>query len=337
MLTRLTRQPLRRAVALSLVATALAISACGGDDQPAKKGDGPAPSSSAPPEPVHHPFTGALIEKVPTHGALVVKVDNTDAARTQQGLDQADLVVEELVEGGLTRLAAIFYDTLPPKVGPVRSMRTSDIAIVKPTGGVLAASGAARKPTAAIKAAGIPTIEPGQPGFSRDSSRNAPYNLFLDARTVEKQLADREVPGPYLSWAKPDAAAPQGRPATKATVRFSSFHTTSWTFRGKRWARQEELAGSKAFKVTNLLVLSVRLRDAGYRDVAGNPVPETVLRGTGQAWLFRDGQVVAAKWTKGRPEQPISLTTAAGAPLPVPVGNTWIELVPTTGTVTPGR
>lgn len=74
-------------------------------------------------------------------------------------------------------------------------------------------------------------------------------------------------------------------------------------------------------------------RDAGYRDPAGNPVPETVLAGSGAATLFAGGRAVDARWSKAAPAQPFELTDASGAPLGVPPGRTWIELVPQGGSV----
>src|SRR5690348_9771369 len=67
--------------------------------------------------------------------AITVKINNTDA-RPQAGIDQADVVYEEVVEGGITRLAAIFNSHAPDKVGPVRSVRRTDQSIVWPVGGV---------------------------------------------------------------------------------------------------------------------------------------------------------------------------------------------------------
>ncbi|MGH8970613.1 MAG: DUF3048 domain-containing protein [Actinomycetes bacterium] len=323
---------LRRSV-VSVAAAALALTACGGSDESPKAAD-KAPDSSSPPEPVRQPFTGEMVDVVPKGGSLTVKIDNTDAAQPQAGLAGADLVFEELVEGGITRLAAVFYGTKPEQVGPVRSMRTSDIGIVAPTRGMLAASGAASRPARAIKAADIPTATPGKAGFSRDGQRRAPYNLMLKPSELQGRLEKLPPPPDYFVWAEPDATAPTGKPAKKVSVKFSPFHTTDWTFRaGAGWTRQQELAGKRPFPVTNLLALSVKVRDAGYRDVAGNPVPETVLEGSGKAWLFREGKVVTARWSKQEPAAQLELTGADGAPLPLPVGRTWVELVPTTGGV----
>jgi hypothetical protein len=79
-----------------------------------------------------------------------------------------------------------------------------------------------------------------------------------------------------------------------------------------------------------VLVLRVKVGDAGYRDPAGNPVPETHLSGQGQALIFHDGRLVRGQWTKSSLDAPLQLSTTAGE-LTVPAGHTWIELVPQTG------
>ena len=100
------------------------------------------------------PLTGEPVKgKTPNHPVLVTKIDNTRSSSPQVGLEKADLVTEELVEGGMTRLAVFFYRHLPKVAGPVRSMRASDIGIVKPAHGVIVASGGAG-----------PTIAPDEAG-----------------------------------------------------------------------------------------------------------------------------------------------------------------------------
>ena len=65
---------------------------------------------------------------------LAVKIDNSSSSAPQVGLGDAGMVVEELVEGGMTRLAVFYYNDVPSEVGPVRSMRATDIGIVSPLG-----------------------------------------------------------------------------------------------------------------------------------------------------------------------------------------------------------
>src|SRR5262245_5087536 len=127
------------------------------------------------------PLTGLQSpDGLPTHPVIVVKIDNTSSAQPQVGLSDAELMVEELVEGGSTRLAAFFWTQTPDQVGPVRSMRSTDIGIVKPAEGVIVASGGAPPAIKDIKDAGIQTFVEGAPGFSRDSGRTAPYNLMMN-------------------------------------------------------------------------------------------------------------------------------------------------------------
>jgi hypothetical protein len=329
----------RTATALTLAAVLGGglLTACSGDEEPAPAPEAAGSPSSSPPEPVPAPFSGRLVPELPDRGALVVKIDNTGAAQPQLGLGKADLVVEELVEGGLTRLAAFYHSRLPRTVGPVRSIRASDIGIVAPTDGVLVASGAAGRVTRAVAAQNIRTVTGGR-ALSRDGSRSAPYNLMLSPVRLGKPLEGREPPRPYLDWADPDAPAPKGRPAKAVTVRFSPFHTTDWTFAGGTYRRGEELAAQgSVFRPTTLLVLRVRTQDAGYKDPAGNPVPETVLVDGGDALLLHGGTVTRGRWDKKAVDRTITLTDRAGKPLEVPVGRTWLELVPVDGEVTTSR
>jgi hypothetical protein len=317
------------------VVLAIALStACGGGEGP-QPAPSPTVSDTPTPEPVL-PLTGLpATGGVPDRPALVVKVDNTAQSRPQLGLSSADLVVEELVEGGLTRLAVMYHSTLPAIVAPVRSVRTTDVGIVAPTGGALVASGGARRVLQAIGAAGITVLTSSEAGLSRDPSRRAPYDVALDPTAAVAAATGLPAPAvPYLPWALGDAPPPVGTPATSAAVTFSGGHTTHWQLVDGAWHRVDDLAADgDQFRAANLLVLRVTTRDAGYRDPAGNPVPETVIEGSGQALLLAGGQVVRGSWSKASAAAPFRLADASGADLGVPPGRTWIELVPEAGSV----
>ena len=331
----------------ALLTASLALSACSGD------GDGPAPEaapSSAPTQQVSKgaevtpetwPLTGLPVKggrsAASRFPVMVLKMDNTSSSAPQRGLGSADLVVEELVEGGLTRLAAFFYSDIPGTVGPVRSMRASDIGIVKPVDAAVVTSGAAPITIRRIQQAGIRFFGEGAKGFFRDSSRSAPYNLMTDlaeTATLVKRAATR--PDDYLPWG--DAAdLPKGKPGRDLQARFSYRHTTTWTFENGRYRNVNTYAAADdQFLADSVLVLRVRVGDAGYKDPAGNPVPETFLEGRGQALLLHGGRAISGTWTKAGLNAPIELRNRFGT-LRVPAGNTWIELVPeATGSVTVG-
>jgi hypothetical protein len=270
-----------------------------------------------------------------THPVLVTKIDNTNSSSPQLGLSKADMVVEELVEGGLTRLAAFFYSDLPSEVGPVRSMRASDIGIVSPVDASVVTSGAAARTIARIKGAGIQFFPEGSAGLARDTSRSAPYNVFADLTTVAKTAkVDATRPADYLPWGS-EEDFPGGQKATKIAASFGGGHTTNWTYDGKGYVNENTYAAEgDHFPADTVLVLKVQVGDAGYLDPAGNPVPETKLEGQGQALVFHGGKLVRGTWSKSGLNSPISLSTKAGE-LEVPAGHTWIELVPAaTGNVT---
>jgi hypothetical protein len=243
------------------------------------------------------------------------------------------MVVEELVEGGMTRLAAFYYSEVPSVVGPVRSMRASDIGIV-PTGAHVITSGAAAVTLARINKAGIPFVTEGAKGVYRENSRSAPYNLFSHPDVIAKGIKGGEAPEPYLDFGT-EEEFPGGKKARSLVASFGG-HTTSWAFQGGTYVNTNSYAADgDEFPATSILVMRVEIGDAGYRDPAGYPVPETKFEGTGPAQLFHDGKVVQGTWTKDGLTGAIKLETKKGDELTVPAGRTWIELVPQgTGNVT---
>jgi hypothetical protein len=243
---------------------------------------------------------------------MVVKIDNTSSSSPQIGLSKADLITEELVEGGATRLAVFYYSRVPKTVGPVRSFRASDIGIVKPADAVLVASGGAPPTVRRVSAAGIKTFTEGATGYYRDSGRSAPYNLFMTLPKLASTLKAKQPPADYLPWG-PAEELPKGAKATRIDAQFSGGHTTSWKYAHGTYTNLNSYAADgDHFKPDSVLVLRVRLGDAGYRDPAGNPVPETKFTGSGDAMLFHDGRVVRGAWHKKNLGSSLRLTPKGG-------------------------
>jgi hypothetical protein len=319
---------LRRAGIVGAAAS-LVLAACGGDDEAASSEENSRDGGTLTQV---SPLTGLEApEGLPKHPVIVVKIDNTSSAEPQVGLGESDLVVEELVEGGSTRLAAFFWTQTPDQVGPVRSMRSTDVGIVSPAQGVLVASGGAPPAIKDIKAADIETFTEGASGFSRDTGRVAPYNLMMNLEGLAGALDDVEAPGPYLPFGAGQFAG--AKPADRIDVEFSGNHTTTWRFeKGTGWVREDSLAEpGDDFVPDNVLTVEVQVGDAGYRDPAGNPVPESKFFGTGSAVLFHEGKALPCEWSKNGPDGALELTTKNGKPVTVPAGHTWIELVPMKG------
>lgn len=318
-------------VALAAAAT-LALAGCSGDTEtPAEEGPEAQGTAEGMTLSGRWPLTGLPASgAAPEHPVMVVKIDNSSNSSPQVGLKESDLVVEELVEGGTTRLAVFYYSQLPERVGPVRSMRATDIGIVQPADAVLVASGGAPPTVRRVDAAGITTFTEGATGYVRDSGRTAPYNLMMDLPRLADSLKQPEPPEDYLPWGSADDL-PKGQPARSIAAQFSGGYTTNWRFKGGAYENLNSFAAAgDRFRPETVLVLRVAVGDAGYRDPAGNPVPETRFTGKGDAMLFHGGRLVRGTWSKAGLDAPLQLSTKAGE-LSVPPGKVWIELVPKNG------
>jgi hypothetical protein len=344
----------RALVALAVGGTALSLAACNHAPAAAPTATTPPavtqhttinPSKAAPPTPAvppTWPLTGVAASEAPSRPALTVKIENSVDARPQTGLEQADMVWEEVVEGGITRFAAVFESQVPSEVGPVRSVRPMDPVIAGPTKGLIAFSGGQAGFVAKVRASPLQLFsqDSGSPGFYRKSGvAPAPHNLY-GTPSVWWAHADsgHSAPPPRqfeFARSADQATALTGAPATTIAVTMSGGEHPNWSWDAASgtWQRSE---GSKPavsrsgqrLQFTNVVTLGVRLVDTGTKDPAGNPVPETVLAGSGSGTVSSGGHTIPVTWSKGSDSEPVVLTTADGKPVLLAPGTTWVELVP---------
>lgn len=307
------------------------MAACGGAKKPAASPT-PSPSSShAAPAVAVSPLTGVPSNSQQT--ILAVKIPNTPEARPQAGLGHADMVVEELVEGGMTRLAAYFQSDLPGRVGPVRSGRDSDIGMAQPLRAVIVASGSEPGVAQNIRNHGVRYVEESE-GYSRDHSRIAPYNLFVNLGFLGQKFATTPPTPPLLPFAPPNTTANASgtASATSLSVRYGADRTSTFAFtNGKYVPTNGFAADGDGFAADTIVVIRVHELDAGYKDPAGNFVPEAQTSGSGQLFVLHNGMAVAGGWTKASTGDPYKFVTAQGAPMTIPAGRVWIELAPDDG------
>ena len=252
-------------------------------------------------------------------GVIVAKVNNTPAGGTQVGINRADVVVEQLVEGGLTRLAVMYQSQLPARVGPVRSGRSTDKGLVLPTRGWLVDSGASWFEQRDLNRHGVRTSHAHE---FRVSGRAAPYNLML---APHRPRNHGKLP-PYFNFT--DRPNGNSKPASKAVLHFGTAVTTTFTRAGRTWRRSPDLATPK-FRPSSVLVLRVRQHwiidpttGRPYHDAAMTPVPEQDLTGRGPATLLWHGRAYRGTWRHDRLGAPWHISTG------VPIGRTAVELVP---------
>jgi hypothetical protein len=282
-------------------------------------------------------LTGETIEAGSlSRPALSGKIDNHPSARPQVGLDEADIVFEELVEGGLTRYVAIWHSSLPAEIGPVRSVRPMDPEIVSPFGGVFAYSGGQVRFIQMMQEAPVYNAIHGQPDtedtFYRTSAKVAPHNVLVKAPELVNQHLDLPAPTRQFAYApsvEESTAVLLGSPLTSMNPRFSGFSSPSWEWDGTQGvflrfqtngAADSASSGVQIF-ATNVIVLQVGI------DVVED-IPTTRLVNQGKGWIATGGSIVPINWFKATPESPIILTTDDGEEVRLGVGNTWIELIP---------
>jgi hypothetical protein len=350
---RRSRRPWATAAAALLLSV---LVACGAEDERAAPGttsSSPDPTtatatSTTPPPPPVYPLTGVQAPGVIARPALAVKIENSIDARPQTGLNAADMVWEEVVEGGITRYVAVYQSGVPAEIGPVRSVRPMDPAIAAPLHGLLAFSGGQQQYVDAVSAAGLQVLsmDAGADGFYRVRSRPAPHNVYATPQTMLDQAdgAHLASPPPQFTFAGPGQQPSVGAAAGLVQLKLSGISHPSWTWSAPdaAWLRTEgstpavEADGAR-LRATNVVVLAVTVVNTGARDPAGNPVPETQLIGSGSALVAVGGTVLHATWSKASVADPVVLTGPDGAVVRLAPGTTWVELMPIgTGSVTTG-
>lgn len=344
-----TRPRAVRLAVLPAAASLLALAACtGGSDESAAPTTQPAASSTSATTTTTTttaPASTAALTGLPEDDATVlgrsvvaVKIDNAPEARPQVALDRADMIFEEPVEGGITRLMAIFQSRNAGEVGPVRSARVTDPSIVRALGGgALIFSGASSATYRRIT--GTPDVilrEEGQgAGWRRDYSRRAPHNLMVDQSKMRASLGKKldDKPQRQFSFALPKPAG--GKAITSAHVAWS-YTNADWTWGGgsKTWLRsqngtKDRLTNGKQLAVENVVIMQVRtVTNPGLHDVNGALTPLPDLDDGGKVWVLRDGRVYVGTWSRAGVDKPFTIAGTAGKKLALHPGQTWVELLP---------
>jgi hypothetical protein len=282
-----------------------------------------------------HSLTGMPGSDAPV---LVVKYDDTTYAHPQVGLKDADVVYIEQVEGGLTRLAAVFSSHIPELVGPVRSARISDIELLAQYGKVgFAYSGAQSKLRPVIAAANLFDVGANKYGptyYAKDLARVAPYAMMLKSQLLmEKVLSEGKelAVSQNLGWNFGDAP--------NSLRSFSSVHISwpassydaQWSSDQKRWLLTHNgtpdvddtgyQLGPKTF-----VIQIASITDSIYHDKVGGVTPFTATVGEGQCFLLRDGGVSDCRWSRSSADSGTTFSDLEGKELTFDRGQVWIAL-----------
>ena len=328
---------------LAIIGAVSLLSAC-------SSGGAPVESTSPTPEKVYvtAPLTGVQYEETSPQAAVLkqasvaCKIDNgSEAPRPQAGLNSTDIVFDEMVEGGLTRLVAIWHSNKPDAIGPVRSIRPMDPDIISAFGGIVCYSGGQWVFVKAMQAAPVfnasETSEQGNDTFFRSKDRIAPHNVIVNVSKLASNHPELTPPNPQFLFATTAAEATaviSGVAVKSVDIKFPSADAL-WrpSADGTSWLRTQDGApltdklDGEQIHATNVVVLETKI-DRSYLDKKYGHIPKTVVVATGKAWVFTGGSYVECTWSKSSATSPIMLTDTTGANVLLAPGNTWVELMP---------
>ncbi|CAL9363960.1 DUF3048 domain-containing protein [Streptomyces sp. enrichment culture] len=303
-----------------LAAAGLAAGCTGTGGAPADDGRGARSSPAQQP-----PVTG---EDGPP--VLAVKIDNARTARPHTGLEDADVVYVEQVEGGLSRLMAVYASRVPESVGPVRSARESDLELLRQfEQPVLAFSGAQSKLLPVIESAPLTPLTPESASgvYVRRTDRAAPHNLYLRPARL---LPEEPGPDALTTGFRQGPPPAGGEPVRTRTVSYPAARFTfTWSAARDGWlvamdGAPATTAQGRPLAPATVVVQYVTVRPSDYRDFLGNNTPYTETTGSGRATVLRDGRAHDVGWTRPDAEDGTTFTTDGGEPVNFARGQVWV-------------
>jgi len=288
------------------------------------------------------PLTGETLageKEPPDRPVLAVKVENTPDAQPLAGLQGADIVYEEVVEGGITRFVVVFQCDDANRIGPVRSIRATDPDILAPFSEhpLLAFSGGSKGVHTIVEDAGMSMMdEVSTPkAFTRDEGRLVPHNLFTSTKPLwakGKSVAKNE-PLPASPFVFGDDVPTPSKKTKSATVVFSGLATAEWRWIKGHWVRYLDgtpmlLESGGPITADNVVIQVVKTTESEFEDSAGYPSPEVNLLGKGKAWVLRDGKLIVGTWERSDLGEFTTFVSKSGEEIELKPGTTFVELAP---------
>ena len=338
-------------IAVVVVVIAAIVLSGGGDEEPTERAatstteSTPTTSTTAPAEP-GYPLTGQAIDDPDRarRPVLAVKIDNAEprrgqGGRPQAGINQADIVYEEMVEGSVTRFLALFHSQDADPVGPIRSARTTDLLLMEPLPEPLFAwSGANAGVAGQVVHSAVADVglDAASGAYYRAGDRPAPYDLMSSTGALRGAAPGEERPPPALFGYRPADAEPAGEEVQGVTIVYGDGPGSApvdYEWDGTGWARSQrgtphvDAAGVRVAP-PNVVVQFTPYEEVQCCDASGFPIVEAQLVGEGDAWVLSAGRLVEARWSRPTIEDVTTYTTPDGQPVQLTPGPTWVAVAP---------
>ncbi len=284
-------------------------------------------------------FTGEQVADLITRPAFFVKIDNHQLARPQWGINQADVVFEELVEGNITRFAAIFHSRNVADIGPVRSARTGDFDLLRnlntPLFGNSGGNPTVMRLLNEVDMVLVGDTNVGRAAYRRNSDRKAPHNLLTSTGDIYAAADGRGgTPPQMFSYRDPDEALPlSAQPLDAVEIDYGGYQVTyQWDEVFQGWARSQQGTEHVDYDGVQVVPENVIIQFVNYgQSVAYAGSPEVKVLGRGEAWVLTAGQIIEATWNRPTAVDVTEFRDADGATIELTPGRTWVAL-PRSGT-----
>lgn len=327
---------------VAAIAAALALVAgCSSDKKPepqaAPTTASPTPSATPSPTPkpgLVSPFTGLPVDRL--RPVIAAKIDNAVLARPQWGLDAADIVYEEVVEARTTRFIAIFSSREAKDIGPVRSVRESDLELLSAFGRVaFAFSGGNRGVFASVRKANVidASFNSNKNAYTIAGRRRDAFNYVTSSRRILGVAPKAAVAKDVGFRFGPLPARGPGR-GTSLDLVWSRYARTAWNWDARLKTYVRSMDGRPAMlrngtrqQAPTVIVQYVKVRNSRYSDVSGVVSPYTVTTGKGNAVVLRDGRSITGTWARTG-TGPTRFLDRSGKDIPLHTGPVWVMLVP---------
>lgn len=266
---------------------------------------------------------------------LVVKIDNHERARPQFGVNSADVVFEEIVEGGLTRFAALYHSKEAGLVGPIRSVRTSDFDLLENLNRPLFAnSGGNEAVLQLLQEVDFTDVSSNaaMDVYQRLADRPSPHNLVSDTgslRTIGTARGDGGAPPTLFVRRNFEGDAEKSGTSVRGVdldygstvVNYRWDQNTSGWLRTQNGTVHVDAEGVPiAPQVLVIQIISYT------RSAADGRSPEAVLVGEGRALILFEGHLTEGSWDRSDASKLTQYFDREGKLVVFPPGNTWVAL-----------
>ncbi len=315
--------------------------------QPVRPPKKEAIKKALPPTPIYSDLSGLQIADTSLNKKPVtaVMVENSIDARPQSGLSQAGVVFEAQAEGGVTRFMALYQDTAPDNVGPIRSARPYYIQWALGFDAAYAHVGGSPDGLADITAWGVQDMNQFYNGnyYHRITTRDAPHNVYTGISTLNTLESQKGYNSTFTGFPRAATQSPSTTP-TASSIDFAisgpiynphfAYNAASNSYDRSTDGTPDTDANTGKQLSPNVVIAIVVPLSQGALDSSGAYYSNYNVIGTGQAYVFQNGTVTIGQWHKTDNNSQITFTDSNGAVIPLNRGQTWISAVAATNQIT---